>query len=112
MQVRNNVLPLNLAKDVELAPCTKTLVMCNGTKVNHMGSCILPVINPKNKWKVSSEISGRRRELDTVVGFEYGTKNEIVNGSQRKLCHCCGGNRTYHLWNTSSMLFQLSYAVR
>ena len=22
-----------------------------------------------------------------------------------------GGNRTYHLWDTSSMLFQLSYAV-
>jgi hypothetical protein len=40
-------LPLKIAKNVEIAPRTKTLVMCNGTKVNHLGSCILPVIKPK-----------------------------------------------------------------
>ncbi|CAB3981730.1 Hypothetical predicted protein [Paramuricea clavata] len=46
-----NILPLKFAKDVELTPCTKTLVMWNGTKVKPLGSCTLPVINPKNDVK-------------------------------------------------------------
>ena len=46
-----NVLPLKFVKDVQLLPCTKTLVMWNGTKVKPLGSCTLPVINPKNDGK-------------------------------------------------------------
>ena len=42
------------AEGEELTPCSQTLVMWNGTKVKPVGTCALPVVNPKNndKFKV------------------------------------------------------------
>ena len=46
-----NILPLKYAKDEELAPCSQTLVMWNGTKVKPVGTCALKVMNPRNNEK-------------------------------------------------------------
>ena len=49
-----NILPLKYAEGEELDSCSQTLVMWNGTKVTPVGSCALPVVNPKTneKYKV------------------------------------------------------------
>ena len=46
-----NILLLKYAEDEELAPCSQTLVMWNGTKVKPVGTCALKVMNPRNNEK-------------------------------------------------------------
>ena len=46
-----NILPLKYAEDEELAPCSQTLVMWNGTKAKPVGTCALRVVNPRNNEK-------------------------------------------------------------
>ena len=64
-----NVLPLKFAKDVKLAPCTKTLVMWNGTKVKPLGSCTLQVINPKNDGKYQVKFLVVKEDWTPLLGF-------------------------------------------
>ena len=47
------VLTFCQVEDVDLEPCSQSLVMWNGTKVKPVGTCALLVVNPrKNKYKV------------------------------------------------------------
>ena len=45
-----NILPLKYAEGQELAPCSQTLVMWNGAKLKPVGTCALPVVNPKSDF--------------------------------------------------------------
>ena len=46
-----NILPCKYMEDVDLEPCSQSLVMFNGTKVRPVGTCALPVVNPRNNTK-------------------------------------------------------------
>ena len=38
-------------EDVDLEPCSQSLVMWNGTKVKPVGTCALPGVNPRRSTK-------------------------------------------------------------
>ena len=40
-------MPCKHVKGADLEPCSESLVMWNGTKVNPTGTCALPVVNPE-----------------------------------------------------------------
>ena len=77
-----NILPLRYAEGEELDSCSQMLVMWNGTKVTPVGSCALPVVNPKTneKYKVSS----RERGFDPFAWLKFNAENEAVNCTQGK----------------------------
>ena len=56
MELVLTFLPSKFVEDVDLEPCSQSLVMWNGTKVKPVGTCALPVVNPRNninaKYKV------------------------------------------------------------
>ena len=64
-----NVLPHKFAKDVELIPCTKTLVMWNGTKVKPAGACTMPVVNPKNDEEYEIKFLVVEEDLTPLLGL-------------------------------------------
>ena len=73
-----NVLPLKFAKDVELTPCTKTLVMWNGTKVKPLGSCTLLVINPKNDVKYQVKFLVVEENWTPLLGLNAVEKMKLL----------------------------------
>jgi hypothetical protein len=73
-----NVLPLKFAKDVELTPCTKTLVMWNGTKVKPLGCCTLPVINPKNDGKYQVKFLVVEQNWTPLLGLNAVEKMKLL----------------------------------
>ncbi|CAB4006650.1 Hypothetical predicted protein [Paramuricea clavata] len=73
-----NVLPLMFAKDVELTPCTNTLVMWNGTKVKPLGSCILPVINPKKDVKYQVKFLVVEENWTPLLGLNAVEKMKLL----------------------------------
>ena len=73
-----NVLPLKFAKDVELTPCTKTLVMWNGTMVKPLGSCTLPVINPKNDVKYQVKFLVVEENWTWLLGLNAVEKMKLL----------------------------------
>ncbi|KAL9954928.1 hypothetical protein ACROYT_G042516 [Oculina patagonica] len=58
-----NILPYKHVGGVDLAPCSQSLVMWNGTRVKPMGTCALPVVNPRNNTKYKCT----RKTLFSVV---------------------------------------------
>ena len=45
-----NIFPSKHVEDVDLGPCSQSLVMWNGIKVKPVGTCALSVVNPRNNW--------------------------------------------------------------
>ena len=79
-----NILPLKYVDDEELAPCSETLVMWNGAKVEPVGSCVLPVNNPKNNDKYKVKFLVVKENLTPLLGLnatEKMTWNTPWNGS-------------------------------
>ena len=62
-----NILPSMYVEDADLEPCSQSLIMCNGTKVKPVGTCALPVVNPRNNNEVQSEILGCQGELTPLL---------------------------------------------
>ena len=64
-----NILPLKYAEGEELAPCSQTLVMWNGTRVKPVGTCAMLVVNPKN----SKELR-RLESLNVIAPVDQPTE--------------------------------------
>ena len=73
-----NILPFKYVEDVDLEPCSQSLVMWNGTKVKPVGTCALPVINPRNntKYKVRSLVV--KESLTPLLGLNATEKMSLL----------------------------------
>ena len=85
-----NILPLRYAEGEELAPCSQTLVMWNGTKVKPVGTCALLVVNPRNNEKFKVRFVVVKKKSDAFAWFKHDGEDEAVNYSQREFRKCCG----------------------
>ena len=65
-----NILPLKYAEGEELDSCSQTLVMWNGTKVTPVGSCALPVVNPKTNEKYKVRFPVVKEDLTPLLGLK------------------------------------------
>ena len=73
-----NILPLKYAEGEELDSCWQTLVMWNGTKVTPVGSCTLPVVNPKTNEKYKVRFLVVKEDLTPLLGLNATQKMKLL----------------------------------
>ena len=73
-----NILPLKYAEGEELDSCSQTLVMWNGTKVTPVGSCALPVVNPKTNEKYKVRFLVVKEDLTPLLGLNATQKMKLL----------------------------------
>ena len=73
-----NILLLKYAEGKELAPCSQTLVMWNGTKVKPVGTCALKVVNPRNKEKFKVRFLVVNESLVPLLGLNATEKMKLL----------------------------------
>ena len=73
-----NILPLRYAEGEELDSCSQTLVMWNGTKVTPVGSCALPVVNPKTNEKYKVRFLVVKEDLTPLLGLNSTQKMKLL----------------------------------
>ena len=73
-----NILPVKYAEGEELTPCSQTLVMWNGTKVKPIGTCALPVVNPKNNDKFKVRFLIVEEDLTPLLGLNDTEKMKLL----------------------------------
>ena len=73
-----NILPCKYVEDVDLEPCSQSLVMWNGTKVKPVGTCALPVINPRNNTKYNVRFSVVKESLTPLLGLNATEKMSLL----------------------------------
>ena len=73
-----NILPLKYAEGKELAPCSQTLVMWNGTKVKPIGSCALLVMNLRNSEKFKVRFVVVKENLTPLLGLNTTEKMKLL----------------------------------
>ena len=81
-----NILPSKYVEDVDLEPCSQSLVMWNGTKVKPVGTCALPVVNPRNNTKYKVRFLVVKESLNSTPGFKRYREDGFVNRAQGELC--------------------------
>ncbi|PFX33304.1 Retrovirus-related Pol polyprotein from transposon 17.6 [Stylophora pistillata] len=69
-----NILPHKHVENVDLAPCSPSLVMWNGTKVKPVGTCALPVVNPRNNTKYKVRFVVVKKNLTLLLGLNATEK--------------------------------------
>ena len=79
-----NILPLKYAEGEELNSCLQTLVMWNGTKVAPVGSCVLPVVNPKTNEKYKVRLLVMKEDLTPLVDLNATQKMKLLTDTQKK----------------------------
>ena len=84
-----NILPLKYAEGEELAPCSQTLVMWNGTRVKPVGSCALLVVNPMNSEKFKVRFVVVKEKSDAFAWIKHDRKDEAVDYPQREFRKYC-----------------------
>ena len=62
----------------ELDSCSQTLVMWNGTKVTPVGSCALPVLNPKTNEKYKVRFLVVKEDLTPLLGSNATQKTRLL----------------------------------
>ena len=78
-----NILPLKYAEGEELDSCLQTPVMWNGTKVAPVGSCSLPVVNPKTNEKYKVRLLVVKENLTPLLELN-GTQKMKLSTDTRK----------------------------
>ena len=73
-----NILPLRYAEGEELDSCSQMLVMWNGTKVTPVGSCALPVVNPKTNEKYKVRFLVVKEDLTPLLGLNSTQKMKLL----------------------------------
>ena len=73
-----NVLRLKYVEGEELESCSKTLVMWNGTKVTPVGSCALPVLNPKTNEKYKVRFLVVKEDLTPLLDSNATQKMRLL----------------------------------
>ena len=78
-----NILPLKYAEGEELAPCSQTLVMWNGTRVKPVGTCAMLVVNPK--FKVRFLVV--KENLTPLLGLNTTEKMKLLTIHKENFVH-------------------------
>ena len=73
-----NILPYKHVENMDLAPCSQSLVMWNGTKVKPMGTCALPVINLRNNAKYKVRFLIVKENLTLLLGLNATQKMGLL----------------------------------
>ncbi len=75
-----NILPNKHVGGVDLAPCSQSLVMWNGTRVKPMGACALQVVNPQNNTKYQYKVRFLvvRENLTPLLGLNATEKMGLL----------------------------------
>ena len=73
-----NILPYKHVGNVDLSPCSQSLVMWNGTKVKTMGTCALPVVNPRNNAKYRVRFLIVKENLTPLLGLNTTEKMGLL----------------------------------
>ncbi|PFX14360.1 Retrovirus-related Pol polyprotein [Stylophora pistillata] len=73
-----NILPHKHVENVHLAPCSQSLVMWNGTKVKPVGTCALPVVNPRNNIKYKVRFLVVKENLTPLLGLNATEKMSLL----------------------------------
>ena len=73
-----NILPSKYVEDMDLEPCSESLVMWNGTKVKPIGTCALPVINPRNSTKYKVRFLVVKESLTPLLGLNATEKMGLL----------------------------------
>ena len=74
-----NILPLKYAEAEELAPCSQTLVMWNGTNVKKpVDTCALKVVNPRNNEKFKVRFLVVNESLTPLLGLNATEKKKLL----------------------------------
>ena len=73
-----NILPSKYVEDVDLEPCSQSLVMWNGTKVKPVGTCALRVVNPRNNTKYKVRFLVVRESLTPLLGLNATEKMGLL----------------------------------
>ena len=79
-----NILPLKYAEGEELDSCLQTPVMWNGTKVAPVGSCVLPVVNPKTNEKYKVRLLVVKEHLTPLVDLNATQKMKLLTDTKKK----------------------------
>ena len=69
-----NILPSKFVEGKELSSCSQSLAMWNGSKVKPIGSCALPVVNPKNNEKYNVKFLIVEEDLNPLLGLNSTEK--------------------------------------
>ena len=73
-----NILPLKYAKGEELDSCSQTPFMFHGTTVTPVGSCALPVVNPKTNEKYKVRFLVVKEDLTPLLGLNATQKMKLL----------------------------------
>ncbi|KAL9967931.1 hypothetical protein ACROYT_G026243 [Oculina patagonica] len=73
-----NILPYKHVGGVDLAPCSQSLVMWNGTRVKPMGTCALLVVNPRNSTKYKVRFLVVKENLTPLLGLNATEKMGLL----------------------------------
>ena len=73
-----NILSSKYVEDVDLEPCSQSLVMWNDTKVKPVGTCALPVINPRNNTKYKVRYLVVKESLTPLLGLNATEKMSLL----------------------------------
>ena len=82
-----NILPLKYAEGEELAPCSQTLVMWNGTRVKPVGTCAMLVVNPKNSEKFKVRFLVVKENLTPLLGLNTTEKMKLLTIHKENFVH-------------------------
>ena len=78
-----NILPLKYAEGEELDSCLQTPVMWSGTKVAPVGSCVLPVVNPKTNEKYKVRLLVVKEHLTPLVDLNATQKMKLLTDTKK-----------------------------
>ena len=72
------ILPYKHVENLDFAPCSQSLGTWNGTKVKHMGTCALPVVNPRNNAKYKVRFLIVKENLTPLMGLNATEKMGLL----------------------------------
>ncbi|PFX31310.1 Enzymatic polyprotein [Stylophora pistillata] len=75
-----NILPYKHVENVDLAPCSQSLVTWNGTKVKPVGTCALPVVNLRNNTKYKENFVSVVENLKDDLVIKYADVFDEILG--------------------------------
>jgi len=73
-----NIVPCKHVKGVDLEPRSQSLVMWNGTKVKPVGTCALPVVNPRTNTRYKVRFLVVKENLTRLLGLNATEKMGLL----------------------------------
>ena len=73
-----NIVPCKHVKGVDLEPSSQSLIMWNGTKVKPVGTCALPVVNPRTNTRYKVRFLVVKENLTPLLGSNATKKMGLL----------------------------------